>query len=185
MLADGHASISFGGSYEAAGLAEALGVPLLELSEHVAFVPVPSGPRGLPACAAGTMIYGIFSQAGQPRAALDLLKRAVEPGALAAIARATGRIPARRSAVRAAEPGFAFVAETAQMLERAVTRPATPAYPRVSAQLQVMLEAVLTERLGPAAAARRTAELVSAITGLPVVGEADATAPAPLTAVHR
>ncbi len=54
------------------------------------------------------------------------------------------------------------------MLERAVTRPATPSYPRVSAQLQVMLEAVLTGRLGPGAAAKRTAEMIAAITGLPI-----------------
>jgi multiple sugar transport system substrate-binding protein len=60
------------------------------------------------------------------------------------------------------------LSQTADLLERAVIRPATPLYPRVSAQLQAMLEAVLTGRLGPAAAARRTAELISAITGLPV-----------------
>jgi multiple sugar transport system substrate-binding protein len=167
MLAEGQTSISFGGSYEAAGLAEALDVPLLELSNHVAFVPVPAGPRGLPTCAAGTMTYGVFSQAAQPLAALSLLKHAVDPDALASVARATGRIPARRSAVRAAEPGFPFIAQTAEMLERAVTRPASPAYPRVSAQLQTMLEAVLTGRLGAAAAARHTAELISAITGYP------------------
>jgi hypothetical protein len=41
----------------------------------------------------------------------------------------------------------------------------------VSAQLQAMLEAVLTGRLTPAAAAGRTAEMIGAITGLPVVHE--------------
>src|SRR5581483_7847989 len=173
LLAEGHAAISFGGSYEAAGLAEALGVPLGELWEHVGFVPVPAGPRGTPSCAAGTMSYGIFSQATQPRVALDLLRLAVEPEALASIARATGRIPARRSAVRLAEPGFPFLLQTEEMLERAVTRPATPAYPRVSAQLQAMLEAVLTGRLKPGPAAHRTADMIGAITGLPVVHDAD------------
>jgi len=168
MLAEGRVSISFGGSYEASKLAEALDVPLLELSSHVAFVPVPAGPHGTATCAAGTMTYGIFSQASQPRAALELLIKAVAPEALAGVARATGRIPARRSAVRVAEPGFSFVSETASMLERAVIRPSTPAYPRVSAQLQAMLEAVVTGRLGPAAAARHTSELVAAITGLEV-----------------
>jgi hypothetical protein len=59
------------------------------------------------------------------------------------------------------------------MLERAAIRPATPLYPRVSAQLQAMLEAALTGRLGAAAAARRTAELIGAITGLPVVDDVD------------
>ena len=44
-----------------------------------------------------------------------------------------------------------------------------PSYPRVSVQLQAMLEAVLTGRLSPSAAAHRTAELIGAITGLPVL----------------
>src|ERR687892_511489 len=60
LLAEGEAAISFGGSYEAATLAEALGVPLSELWEHVGFAPVPGGPKGAPACVAGTMVYGIF-----------------------------------------------------------------------------------------------------------------------------
>ena len=54
-----------------------------------------------------------------------------------------------------------------------MTRPSTPLYPRVSAQLQAMLEAVLTGRLGPVAAAQRTAELIGAITGLPVLAGAE------------
>ena len=83
MLAEGQVAISFGGSYEAAGHAEALGVPLAELWDHVGFVPAPAGPRGTPSCAAGTMSYGIFSQAAEPRVALDLLRLAVEPEALA------------------------------------------------------------------------------------------------------
>jgi hypothetical protein len=40
-----------------------------------------------------------------------------------------------------------------------------------------MLEAVLTGRLGPAAAARRTAELIGAITGLPLVDGARSARP--------
>jgi hypothetical protein len=60
-----------------------------------------------------------------------------------------------------------------ELLERAAIRPPTPVYPRVSAQLQAMLEATLTGRLGAAAAARRTAELIGAITGLPVLHELD------------
>ena len=62
-----------------------------------------------------------------------------------------------------------MIAATAAMLERAVARPATPVYPRVSAQLQSMLEAVLTGRLTPARAVQRAAEMIGAITGHPVV----------------
>jgi maltose-binding protein MalE len=131
------------------------------------------------------MSYGIFSQASRPRVALDLLRLAVEPDALAGIARSTGRIPARRSAVRLADPGFPFLLQTEEMLERAVTRPATPSYARVSGQLQAMLEAVLTGRLKPAAAASRTAELIGAITGLPVLHRAEQERPARAGAVAR
>jgi maltose-binding protein MalE len=55
--------------------------------------------------------------------------------------------------------------------KRAVTRPQIPLYPQVSRQLQSMLEAVLTGRLAPAQAAAPAAELIEAITGLPIVHE--------------
>ena len=93
------------------------------------------------------------------------------PGQICARAVATGRIPPRRSAVELVAPELPFVERTATMLDSAVTRPATPLYPRVSAQLQSMLETVLTGRLGVASAARRAAEHIGAITGLPVVDE--------------
>jgi multiple sugar transport system substrate-binding protein len=174
LLAEGKAVISFGGSYETRTVAEALGVPLDELWDHVGFIPVPAGPGGAPASVAGTMSYGIFRQAAQPNLAMRLLENALAPEALARIARTTGRIPARRSAIALAAPDLPFLSQTAELLESAVIRPATPLYPRVSVQLQAMLEAALTGRLSPAAAARRTAELVGAITGLPVASDAAA-----------
>ena len=118
-----------------------------------------------PASVAGTMVYGIFRQAAQPALAMRLLEGLVAPESLARIAGATGRIPSRRSAVALAAPELAFLSQTADLLDHAVTRPSTPLYPRVSAQLQAMLEAVLTGRLGPAAAAQRAAQLIAAITG--------------------
>ena len=138
LLAEGEAAISFGGSYEAATLARALGVSLSKLWNHVGFAPVPGGPKGAPASVAGTMVYGIFRQA-QPALAMRLLEDIVAPEALARIARATGRIPSRRSSVALAAPDLAFLSQTA-LLDHAVTRPSTPLYPRVSAQLQAMLE---------------------------------------------
>jgi multiple sugar transport system substrate-binding protein len=124
------------------------------------------------------MSYGIFRQAPQPGLAMRLLQRAVEPAELARVAQSTGRIPARRSAIALAAPSPAFLSQTAELLESAATRPSTPLYPRVSAQLQAMLEAALTGRLGAAAAARRTAELIGAITGLPVLHDVGAARPA-------
>ena len=171
LLAQGRAAISFGGSYEARPLAEALGVPLPELAEHVGFTAMPGGPRGAPASVAGAMVLGIFRQAAHPHAAMRLLQRAVDPAALVEVARTTGRIPARRSAVALAAPDLPFVSLTADLFDRAVTRPPLPLYSRVSAQLQATLEAVLTRRVGPTAAVRRAADLIAAITGLPVASE--------------
>jgi multiple sugar transport system substrate-binding protein len=175
LLADGRAAFALGGSYEAAVLAQELGVPLSDVREHAGFGAVPGGPRGRPAVASGGLVFGILRQAAQPRAAMRLLRDVVAPELVARVARETGRIPARRSAVELAAPGLPFVSETAAMLEHAVTRPATPLYPRVSAQLQAMLEAVLTGRRTPTQAARHGAELVAAITGLPLVESRGAT----------
>jgi multiple sugar transport system substrate-binding protein len=168
LLCDGRASFSLGGSYQAPVLAAALDVPLVELSDHLAFVPIPAGPAGAPATLVGTSLFAVFRQSAHPQLALRVLDRALAPDRLARVAAATGRIPARRSAVALAAPMLPFVAETAAMLDGAVTRPSTAVYPRVSLQLQEMLEAVLTRRLGPAAAARRAAQDVAAITGLPL-----------------
>ncbi len=163
-----------GGSYEAATLAEELGVPLGEVADHAGFGAVPGGPRGRPAVASGGLVFSILRQAAQPKAAMRLLRDVVAPEHVARIARETGRIPARRSAIELAAPGLPFVSETATMLEHAVTRPATPLYPRVSAQLQAMLESVLTGQRTPTQAARHGAELVAAITGLPLAESATA-----------
>ncbi len=180
LLAQGQAAFSFGGSYEVQGLAEALGVDVRDLFEHVGFMAVPGGPEGGASSLIGTMVYGIFRQAAQPKAAMRLLEHVVAPDTLARISYTTGRIPPRRSAIALAAQDSQFVSLTAGILGRAVTRPATPLYPRVSAQLQTMLEAVLTGRLSPAAATRRAAEMIGAITGLPVLAEAGAgAAPAP------
>jgi multiple sugar transport system substrate-binding protein len=170
-LAEGHAAMCFGGSYEAPGLAAVLGVSLDELWDHVGFTAVPAGPRGTAASVTGGMVFGIFRQAAQPRLAMRLLESVVAPDALARVAPQIGRVPPRRSVAEDSPFGSLVV----EMLSRAVTRPATPAYPRVSAQLQAMLEAVLTGRLGAAAAAQRAADMIGAITGLPVV-HADAVA---------
>jgi multiple sugar transport system substrate-binding protein len=172
LLADRRAAFTFGGSYEAATLAEELGVPLSDVAEHAGFGAVPGGPRGGPAVASGGLVFGILRQAAQPKAAMRLLRDVVAPELVARVARETGRIPARRSAVELAAPGLPFLSETATMLEHAVTRPATPLYPRVSAQLQAMLEAVLTGRRTPTQAVRHGAELVAAITGLPLAESA-------------
>lgn len=169
LLAQGRAAISFGGSYEAGTLSELLGISLEALGDHFEFTAVPAGPAGAAATVTGTMVYGIFRQATHPKQALRLLRHVVAPETLALVAHRTGRIPPRRSAVALAARESDFVARTAGLLANAVTRPATPVFPRVAAQLAVMVESVLTGRFEPPAAVERTAEMIGAITGLPVL----------------
>jgi ABC-type glycerol-3-phosphate transport system substrate-binding protein/DNA-binding transcriptional regulator YhcF (GntR family) len=168
LLAHGSAAICFGGSYEAPRLAEAAGLPLAELWDHFGFAPVPGGPRGAPATLAGGMVYGIFRQATHPKLAMRLLEAVTTADALARMSRATGQIPSRRSAVAQVTGDSALLATSAELLQHAAVRPATPAYARMSVQLQAMLEGVLTGRLEPPGAAARAAELIAAVTGLPL-----------------
>lgn len=168
LLGSGLAAMSVGGSYEAAKIAEAAGVHLDDLTDHFVFAPFPAGPRGAPATLTGAMAYSIPRQSADPARALQLIEHIVTPENLAARARGRPTIPPRRSAIQVMANESPFVAETAEMLSTAVMRPAIPDYHLVTVQLQNMLQAVLTGRHRPAAAAERTAEMVSAITGLPV-----------------
>jgi multiple sugar transport system substrate-binding protein len=169
LLAQGQAAISFGGSYESRILAEAAGMSMPKLWDRFGFASMPTGPRGAGATLAGGMVYGILRQAAHADLAMRLLERLASRDALAAMARSTAQIPPRRSAVELVAADAPLLSTTADMLRRAIVRPATPGYARVSAQLQALVEAVLTGRLEPRAAATRAADMVGAITGLPVI----------------
>lgn len=165
LLAEGQAAMSMGGSYEAPTLANALGVDVDALPDHIGFIPIPAGPQGSAASVAGGMSCCVFRQSQNSRSAMRLLESVVSPQALARPARAAGRIPSRRSAIELATPHLPSLAQTAEMFAHAVNQPSTPSYPRVSVQLQTMLEAVLTGRLGATAAARQARERIDAIIG--------------------
>ena len=168
MLAKGEAAISFGGSYEARWLAQAAGVSVSHVTDHFSFIPMPAGPAGVRASLAGGMVYSLTRQARNPAAAMDLLKRLVAPPALRVLHRETGQIPPRRSVLKVLARESPFLALTVDMLGHAVTRPATSSYALVSAQLQVMLEGVFTRQRSPQGAVARAAEMISAVTGLPL-----------------
>jgi multiple sugar transport system substrate-binding protein len=169
MLAAGRADMFVGASYQAETLAEETGTPLAEVAARFGFVPVPAGPHGPPGILCGGMVYCVPRQARHPELAMRLLRAATAPRRLEEVCRETGQLPPRRSVLNALAPVSAFHAETAALLEHAVLRPPTPAYALVSAQLQAMIEGVLTRRWSPAAAVSLAADRISAITGRPVV----------------
>lgn len=167
LLAQGQAALSIGGSYEGRTLATELGADLEAVWRRFGFVAPPRGPRG-GGTLAGGMVHVVFRQATNPQLAMRLLKRLATPDALAAMSLRTGQVAPRRSAARSAAQESEFLTVTAAMLDYAVVRPASRTYPRVSAQLQAMLEAVMIDRLDPATAATLAAETIAAITGFPV-----------------
>jgi ABC-type glycerol-3-phosphate transport system substrate-binding protein/DNA-binding transcriptional regulator YhcF (GntR family) len=167
LLADGQAALSVGGTYEAEVLGVRTGAGPRGVWDHFGFAPIPAGPNGQQASVAGAMIFAVFRQAAHPKAAMQLIERAVTPEALAAAARRSGRVPSRRSALALAGADLPFLWHAGEIIERAVTRPWLPLYSRVSTQLQAMLETVLTGSAGPVAAAQHTAAMIAAITGLP------------------
>jgi ABC-type glycerol-3-phosphate transport system substrate-binding protein/DNA-binding transcriptional regulator YhcF (GntR family) len=169
LLASGEAAMSIGGTYEAEALVEQTGVGPRAIWDQFGFVPIPAGPRAQPASVVGAMVFAVFRQSTQPKAAMRLIERAVAPLALAAAARRSGRVPSRRSALTIVADELPFLANNKDLLEHAVTRPWIPLYSRVSSQLQSMLEVVLTGQVGPAQAAQRAAELIGAIADLPTV----------------
>jgi maltose-binding protein MalE len=114
------------------------------------------------------MAYVIFRQTSDPAGALRLLEHIVATERLAERAQGRPAIPPRQSAIDLVAAESPLVEEAAALFETAVIRPGIPDYHLVSTQLQNMLEAVLTGRHGPAAAAERTAEIVAAITALEV-----------------
>lgn len=168
LLADERVAMAFGGSYEARMLAAQEHVAVAELSGRYGFLPMPAGPRGSLATVAGGMVYAVFRQAAQPQLAGRLLRHLCSTEQLAQMSRKTGQIPPRASAVSLVAQESPFLVQTSRMLPTAIVRPATSTYASVSAQLQAMLEAVLTRRLSPAVAAKQAAQLIAAITGLPI-----------------
>jgi multiple sugar transport system substrate-binding protein len=167
MLARGHAAMSLGGSYDARALAAHTDIALDDLWQHFGFAAIPAGPHGRPAALAGGMVYAVLRQAVNPDLAMRLLKRATSTEASAQMSRNTGQIPPRASALEIVAAESPFLAATAALLPSAALRPAIAAWPRVSAQLQTMLEAVLTGLRSPEAGVAHAADMISAITGLP------------------
>jgi multiple sugar transport system substrate-binding protein len=131
---------------------------------------VPTGPHGVDTTLSGGMAYAIFRQARNPGSAMRLLRDVVSTGAQVIMSRTTWQLASRESAVARVSEESAFLRTTGRMLAGATVRPATAQYARVSAQLQAMLEAVLVGRLDPEPACVRAAEMINAITGLPVAG---------------
>ena len=168
LLAAGGAALCFGGSYEAAALQKAAGVGADEAWSLFGFAPIPAAHGRIStrspvawcmSCSGKRRIPGGRCSSSPTRSRRRRWPKCRRP-------RGSCHLAGRRSLSFASSS--TFLEETAAMLERATVRPVTPSYPRVSAQLQSMLEAALVGRLQPEEAVSRTADMIGAITGLAI-----------------
>ncbi|MFD5278429.1 extracellular solute-binding protein [Pseudarthrobacter sp. NPDC058362] len=171
LLARGQAAFALAGSYELPALAGAAGLDQESAWRRFGFIPMPAGPSDSRANLAGGMALGIFRQGKRPDLALHVIRALLSADAQARMARSTGQIPTRTSVVPLVSDDESLLGKSAAMLDGAVVRPAVPSYDRVSQQLQKLLADIILDRISPAAASEYTAELISAITGLPVAAK--------------
>lgn len=166
-LGAGHASISFGGSYETEHIASTAGVSVADIPDRYVFQPFPAGPDGNAATVIGGMGFAIFTQTDDPYSALDLVKTITRPGELDARSSRHGTISPTGTAgsLGGAEPALD---DDRFLLTHAWQRPMVPSYPAVTKQLQRLVQQVVLGRMRPAAAVERTAEFIGAVTDLPV-----------------
>lgn len=169
VFAAGQAALAVGGTYESFFICSSAGWDEQTFLERVGFVPIPAGPGGKPATLVGSMSYVIYRQSQAPAQALALLDLAGHSEVLLPFALRTGHHPPRIAAARSlAETSNGFLSEAAPLLNIARARPAIPDFARVSEQFQILVEDCLSARRPVDEAVPRTAELIGAITGLPL-----------------
>jgi ABC-type glycerol-3-phosphate transport system substrate-binding protein len=168
-FAEGGAALAVGGTYESFFIRSVAAWDEADFLEKVGFVPIPAPPGGQPATLVGGMSYVIYRQSQMPIQALALLDLAGRDEILGPFSLRTAHHPPRiGTAHNLAQAGNGFLAQTASLLEIARARPSIPDFARVSAQFQALIEDCLTGRRSVEQAVPRTAEMIAAITGLPL-----------------
>ena len=167
-FAEGQAAFALGGTYENFLIQHAAGWDTETFRQRAGFVPIPAAGR-VPVTLAGGMTFVVYRQSSQAMLALEQLKLALSSSVLLPFSQETGQIPGLMTMTGAVQAsGNRFLVETAEVLAQARTRPSLPAYDRISAQFQEMVELCLTRKLTIDAAVRRAAERIGGITGLPL-----------------
>jgi multiple sugar transport system substrate-binding protein len=168
VFARGEVALAVGGAYESFFIRARAGWDEAAFLEHVGFVPIPAGPGGRPAAIAGGNSFVLYRQSQAFDLAQSLLALANTDAVLRPFnAQTTHFSPLVASVASLAEAG-GFLEQAAPLLSIARARPALPDYARVSEQFQLLIEDCLSGRRSVGQAVPRTAELIAAVTGLPL-----------------
>lgn len=168
LFASGKVAMALGGSYEGQTLREIGGWGGASFTESVGCVAPPAAPGGKPVSTVGGTSYVILRQSQRPALVMDVLRMAVDPGAIGELYRTMLQSlpnPSFNAVIAAdTEP---LLAQVSRMIASGRARPAIPEYFKVSRQLQGMFEAVISTDIPVEEIARRTAEFIGAISERP------------------
>jgi ABC-type glycerol-3-phosphate transport system substrate-binding protein len=169
IFAKGEAALAVGGTYESFFIRSVADWDETVFQEKVGFVPIPAPAGGQSATLVGGMSYVIYRQSQTAGQALALLDLAGQDEILGPFSLRTAHHPPRiATAHNLAQAGNGFLGQTASLLKIARARPSIPDFARVSEQFQTLVEDCLTGRRAVTQAVPRTAEMIAAITGLPL-----------------
>jgi multiple sugar transport system substrate-binding protein len=150
LLGTGKAVMAFGGSYEKRMIQEVSGWDDEEFLKYVGYTLIPKGPDGERSTTAGGMCYVVYKDSPHKRLAFEIVKRATSSRIMEEFLMETSQHPPRKSiAQRLSKEKNPFLAETAQYLYHARTRPNFPKYSRMSDILQEMVENVIQDGVAP------------------------------------
>jgi ABC-type glycerol-3-phosphate transport system substrate-binding protein len=163
LLATGKAVLALGGSYEKRMIQEVSGWNDAEFVAHVGCTLMASGPDGVRSTTAGGMCYVVYEKSAHKKLALEIVKLATSPAIMKEFLLETYQHPPRISIAKGLdEEAHPFLAETAEYLYEAKTRPTFPEYSRLSDLLQEMVENVVRGE-EPAIAVKETSQRIRAL----------------------
>ena len=164
LFATGRAVMAFGGTYEKKMIQEVSGWDDQAFRTHTGYALIPSGTGGDPSTTAGGMCYVLYERSPHKEMAMEILKRATSPPIMKEFLLETYQHPPRISIAESLdETDHPFLAETAEYLYVARSRPNFPAYSRLSDALQDMIELTVRGSLEPSEAVARTVEKIRAL----------------------
>jgi ABC-type glycerol-3-phosphate transport system substrate-binding protein len=161
LLATGKAVVAFGGTYEKRMIQEVSGWDDAEFLRHVGYTLMPSGPRGKRSTTAGGMCYVVYEKSPHKQPALEIVTLATSAEIMRDFLLETYQHPPRISIAEGLdEEKHPFLAETADYLYQARTRPTFPEYSRLSDLLQEMVEKSVRGDADPAVAVKEASRKI-------------------------
>ena len=162
LFGAGKIALFVGGSYEWTMLKQQTGWDNQMMKDRIGFVPFPADDiDGQKVVGTGGMAYCIYKQSNHPKLVLEFLKLVLGKPFMLDFCIDTNQTPPRKSVVASLDSSKNwFLWENAKMIKWAKSRPASPIYPKISDQIQLMLELTLSKKTNPQSAIARTASVI-------------------------